>query len=253
MADQPTSVTVLVGAIAAVAGALGAGLANAYAARQRIREIEVSYLQRLKDGYLENARKVTAEVYIPLSIALTSLANSYDRLSGRIDYDAETSPEDLREGFLTDCRGFLTAVDDLMKRGADAYLTTALDEELQRFTNFIGDSMDAQTVNRKPVVKIVVPAQGLRSLFFGLSSIRYRYQMAKLPNLKKLPDLAMRVTEVLGVPPFRVDLFGFHLAYAERIYAAKIESRVFETQIRRAIPALKALVKEVTLGAHAPS
>jgi hypothetical protein len=70
MADQPTSVTVLVGAVAAVAGALAAGLANAYAARQRIKEIEVSYLQKLKDSYLENARKVSAEVYIPISVSL---------------------------------------------------------------------------------------------------------------------------------------------------------------------------------------
>ena len=139
MADQSTSVTVLVGAIAAVAGALAAGLANAYAARQRVKEIEVSYLQRLKDGYLENARKVTAEVYIPISVSLTSLANSYDRFSGRIDYDAGTSPEHIREDFLTECLQYLTTIDDLMRRGADAYLTSALDEELQSFTNFIRD------------------------------------------------------------------------------------------------------------------
>ncbi len=113
MADQPTSVTVLVGAIAALAGATAAGLANAYAARQRIKEIEVTYLQKLKDGYLENARKVTAEVYIPLSVTLTSLANGYDRFSGWIDYDAEISAEGFREDFLTECLRYLATVDDL--------------------------------------------------------------------------------------------------------------------------------------------
>jgi hypothetical protein len=241
MADQPTSVTVLVGAIAAVAGALAAGLANAYAARQRIREIEVSYLQRLKDGYLENARKVTAKVYIPISVALTSLANSYDRFSGRIDYNAETSPEHFREDFLTECLRYLTTIDDLMKRGADAYLTSALDEELQSFTNFIRDSMDAQEVNRKRVMKALVTTQGLRYLFFGLPYLRYQF------------DLAERAVGKLRLPTFDVSLFGFQLAYAERIYAAKVESRDFEARIRGAIPALKALIKEVTLGATASS
>jgi hypothetical protein len=241
MADQPTSVTVLVGAVAALAGAVAAGLANAYAARQRIREIEVNYLQRLKDGYLENARKMTAEVYIPISVALTSLANSYDRLSGRIDYDTETSPANFRDDFLTECLKYLTTIDDLMKRGADAYLTSALDEELQSFTNFIRDSMDAQQVNRKRVMKALVTTQGLRYLFFGLPLPYFRYQY----------ELAERAVGRLRLPAFDVSLFGFQLAYSERIYAAKVESRDFEARIRGAVPALKALIKEVTLGAPA--
>jgi hypothetical protein len=234
-------VTVLVGAIAAVAGALAAGLANAYAARQRVKEIEVSYLQRLKDGYLENARKVTAQVYIPLSVALTSLANSYDRFSGWIDYQEQISAENFKEDFLTECLQYLATVDELMKRGADAYLTTALDEELQSFTNFIRDSMDAQELHRKRVMRALVTTEGLRFIFFGLPYIRYQFELAE------------KAAGKLRLPAFDVGLFGLKLAYSERIYSAKIESREFEARIRGTIPALKALIKEVTLGAPAAS
>lgn len=239
MADQPISVTVLVGAIAAVAGAIAAGLANAYAARQRVKEIEVIYLQKLKDGYLENARKLTAEVYIPLSVTLTNLANSYDRFSGWIDYDAEISVEGFREDFLTDCLRYLSTVDDLMRRGADAYLTTALDEELQFFTNFIRDSMDAQELHRKRVMRALVTTDGLRFMFFGFPYFRYQF------------DLAEKAAGKLRLPAFDVGLFGLKLAYSERIYSAKIELRDFEARIRATIPALKALIKEVTLGSPA--
>jgi len=241
MADQPTSVTVLVGAIAALAGALAAGLANAYAARQRIKEIELSYLQKLKDGYLENARKVATEVYIPLSIALTALSNGYDRFSGQIDYEAEVSAENSREDFLTECLRYLATVDDLMKRGADAYLTSALDEELQSFTSFIRDSMDAREVNRKRTMRAVVTTEGLRVMFFGLPYFRYQFELAE------------RAAGKLRLPTFDVGLFGFRLGYSERIYSAKVESRDFEARIRGTIPALKALIKEVTLGAPTAS
>jgi hypothetical protein len=61
-------------AVLAIAGAIAGGLiasaANAYAARQKIREVEISYAYKLRDGYLENARKMAAEVYIPINIAL---------------------------------------------------------------------------------------------------------------------------------------------------------------------------------------
>jgi hypothetical protein len=94
-----------------VAGAILAGVTNAYAARQKIREVELAYFQKLQDGYLENARKVSADVYIPISIALTSLASSYERYRTWIDFEKATSPLSFRNDFESECLTFLTTID----------------------------------------------------------------------------------------------------------------------------------------------
>jgi hypothetical protein len=236
MTVQPTSTTVIIAAIAAIAGALAAGLANAYAARQRIREVELNYQQKIRDGYLENARKVTAEVYIPISVSLTNLSNSYDRFSGWINFDEETSVEAYREDFLTECLRFITKIDDLMRRGADAYLTTSLDEELQLFTNFIRDSMDAREVHRNRIMKTTTNGNSIFT-FWPFSNVRFNH------------ILEQKLVGAPRLPAFNITLLGLNIKYSERIYAAKVESRIFEAKIRVAIPALKALIKEVTLGA----
>ncbi len=66
---------------AAALGAIFAGVVNAYAARLKVKEIELSYLYRLRYGYLDNARKMTGEVYVPISVALTNLFKGYERFA----------------------------------------------------------------------------------------------------------------------------------------------------------------------------
>jgi hypothetical protein len=62
-----------------IAGGLITAAVNVYAARLKIREVEISYAYKLREGYLENARKMAAEVYIPINIALTKLSKAYDK------------------------------------------------------------------------------------------------------------------------------------------------------------------------------
>jgi hypothetical protein len=237
MPDQSTLAIALVGAGGAVAGAIVAGLANAYAAAQRVKEIEIGYLQRLKDSYLENARKVTAEVYIPISVALTSLSNSYDRLSSQINFETKTSPGHFYEDFSTECLRYLITIDDLLKRGADVYLITTLDEALQSFTNFVRDSMEAKETNRKRVMKALIATRELR--YLGVPSFEYKGKIVE------------QATSGLRLPTFNVRMLGFDVGYSERTYAAPIGSRDFEARMRTDIPMLKELIKEVTLGSHA--
>jgi len=142
---------VLIAFAGAVIGALTAAAANMYAASRRIKEMEVSYTFKLRDGYLENARKLTAEVYVPLNIALTKLSAAYDMFRARIDFDANTVPEGSHNFFVGQCRNYLNTVDELFDRGADAYLTTDLDAKLREFNSFIRESTCAETTTTKNV------------------------------------------------------------------------------------------------------
>src|SRR6266853_322404 len=94
----------LVTVLAAALGAIVAGGVNAYAANRKIREVELQYLYKLRDGYLDNARKFAGQVYIPISIALTSLFNSYERFSSTI---GSVRRESFKRDFETECRNFL--------------------------------------------------------------------------------------------------------------------------------------------------
>ena len=68
-------------AAAAAFGVIIAGASlDAYAANRRIKEVELQYQYKLRDSYLENARKMTEDVYLPINIALTRLHNSYEKV-----------------------------------------------------------------------------------------------------------------------------------------------------------------------------
>jgi hypothetical protein len=59
----------LVTVLAAAAGAIIAGIVNAYAANRKIREIELQYLFKRRDSYIDNARSVMAAREIHLMLA----------------------------------------------------------------------------------------------------------------------------------------------------------------------------------------
>lgn len=60
----------IVAGIAALLGALITSLASAYSSRQKIKEIEIQYQQKLLDTYLTNARSYTNTLYVPLILLL---------------------------------------------------------------------------------------------------------------------------------------------------------------------------------------
>ncbi len=54
---EDTLAKALIATVGVVAGALLTALAAAYAARQKTREIELTYQQKLQENYLTNARQ----------------------------------------------------------------------------------------------------------------------------------------------------------------------------------------------------
>jgi hypothetical protein len=143
----------LVTVVAAAVGATLAGLANAYAAGRRIKEVELQYQYKLRDGYFENARKLTEQVYLPISIALTTLYKGYEHFVARSTSTDSVEANASLDEFSKVCKDYLDEIDGLFSRGADAYLISSLDVTLGDFTNFLRNSVGQKKVKRRVIVK----------------------------------------------------------------------------------------------------
>jgi hypothetical protein len=230
-------VKALVGVAGAIAGALLAAFANAYAANRRIKEIELTYQQKLRDTYLDNARKMSEGVYLPINLLLTNLTTAYDKFRIRVNFDNRTAPEGSYNNFLGAIRGYLSDIDKLLARGADAYLTVDLDDQLRRFNSFIRESTSAD----KPIRKLIL-------------------EMDTSGSLIRLPLPSGRIehkTKSLSLGRFGISNVSFRLPgmgqfkYKEEILAAPLMTREFEGRMQTDVLSLKALIKEVTLGSGA--
>src|ERR1700693_4193528 len=142
-------VRALVTIAAATVGAIFASMASAYSARQKIREVELAYLYKLRDGYLDNARKVTGEVYIPVNVAITNLFKGYEKFVASAPSGGSGKGSEAEKDFVECCNDFLEELDGLFARGADAYLTTTLDSDLNDFMNFVRNSITQTEVKRR--------------------------------------------------------------------------------------------------------
>lgn len=123
--DQSTAYA---SAISGIVVAVVAGAAGYFTAGWRVREVRVAYEQKIRDSYLENARKVAKEVYIPLAVAISNLNRSYSKFRIDIDFYGSATPGVSIAKFKEDCSEFAKSVDDLLTRGASAYLTLPLEE-----------------------------------------------------------------------------------------------------------------------------
>src|ERR1700730_464754 len=230
-----TWIKALIAAGGVVAGALFTAAAAAYTARQKIKESELTYAQKLQDGYLANARLYIEGVYAPLSIALTKLSNAYRSFRGRINFDPPDVDDKAAATFREACHEYNRTMSDLLDRGADAFLTTALDERIQSFNGFIRESLKAS----EPVIKFVV---GYSLSFAGLSFLTTSYDFTSQVRGRWATRAAR-----LGDVSFKILGSGFKYRVNE-LLAAPVFSKEFESRISTDIPAIKFLIKEVTLG-----
>ncbi len=149
---------------------------------------------------IENARKLTAEVYIPINIALTKLFNSYERFASTIKLASKDKQKGYRDSFETECLSYLQTIDDLSARGADAYLTTAIDKQLNDFSNFVRNSLDQNVVRKRRVL------QATFSLF-GLSTA---------PIASDFETNAISAFARTKIPSFSLGAFGLRLSYKRK-------------------------------------
>jgi len=122
------------GTVGAIAGAFAASSA----AKQKIKELEVAYQQRLEEKYRANIISHLQTLYIPINIALSKLVNEYNKYrwgnpSNRHQFAAEVRLA---------CEKFVAQMLDIYDQGMDVYLTSELDLELRRLTFFIRNSLN---------------------------------------------------------------------------------------------------------------
>jgi hypothetical protein len=221
-----------IGIAGVLLGAAVTAAANAYAAKQKVKELNLIYRQKLQDNYHENARRVSAEVYIPIAIALTNLTKSYEEFRSQVNFDNKEVPATAKTAFDVQCSSFLAVIDDLMDRGADAYLTIELDQTLQTFTGFVGRSRTAEDVKKKIVIE---------------SNISFVPMKMRLPAVS---TISTGEKWLLRIPNVSLNIAGIGLRYNEQILAAPLESREFEVRFQADALAVKSLIKEVTLGSR---
>lgn len=234
MTDTPTTALIAAGGV--VIGATVTAIASAFSARQKIRELDVTYKQRLREGYLANARAYTHALYVPLGILITRLSNAYLALRPHIPPDYTKPADPQLEVFLVQCHEYLSAMDGYFARGADAFLTSELDERVRTLNAFIRESMETD----RPIVRCTMSTENR----FGGMTFKTRQQLRRRSKWKMfslVPKVDFRFSP----------LGGFAMNFEMTVLGAPIWTEEFEAQLTSDIYLLKNLIKEVTLGAHA--
>ena len=228
---------ILKGVIAAVAAVLGAIVAGVFArhnAQVKLKELQITYEQRLHENYLANARQYTNSLYVPLALALARLGSSFEDFNRQVDATTRSVDREHEERFRGAILLFHETFSSLAERGADAFLTTDLEEGLRSFLSFLRASATAT----EPVIKAVYKYH-LSIAQFGFSGQRVLQWKGRAASRWKSN-------------PINVDFLGSGFTYqANEILAAPLRSPDFAQRFSIDVPVLKRLIKEVTLGAHA--
>ena len=228
-------VKALIAAGSAILGAIVAAAAKGYAAKQKLQEIKLSYEQRLHEGYLEKAREYTQGVYVPLSIALTQLNFDFQILLSQKTKNGSI-PSNSLQNFQKSSNQFQETIKDLAERGANAFLTTELDEKLQSFCSFLNSSSSTTESVVQQKFEFILPFIG--SSYHSEISRELKGKWARLLRSKKVS--------------YSLNLIDIGFSYeAEEILAAPLGTGDFEMRFTRDVRLLNILIKEVTLGAKA--
>ncbi|WP_147265162.1 hypothetical protein [Micromonospora sp. LHW51205] len=228
--DQiPAWITAAIAAAAAVAGAIAAAAATVLAANKRVREVEIGYLQKIQESYLENARAYTQGVYVPIAIQLTKLSTAFDKF--RVDASIDSIDAGVRINLEQSMADFVEIVQVLLERGASAFLTTTLESELEDFLAFVTASRTATSTLRQAVVRYSVLGVGVEGEIQSEAMIRQAYLMR---SFNVLPFMVARV----------------HIR-RDQVLAAVPGTKDFEVALVEGIGRLRVLIKEVTLGSQA--
>lgn len=230
---------IIIGALGVIAGAVITALASAYSARQKTREIEILYEQKLRESYLANARQYIGPVYIPLSVALSEFSDSYLHFRNGIQSVSDEKGV-LRKDFTDSYLKYKTLISDLLTRGADAYLTSEFDNKLQSFNSFLESSMSTQLPIYSRVIEYAMYMPGIGA--YG-DTVTMRSDGSRFQKV---------LTSVFGDRYYKLKLFPFaRIVYRKPdLLMAPIDSLEFEEYMIDAIRDLKSLIKEVTLGSQ---
>lgn len=228
----PAWVTPVIAAGAAIAAALVTALSAAYVARRKVAELELTNSFDLSKQYLESARNYTQSVYLPLSIDVYKLHDSFlaYKASGKpAGRSSSGGPYSIRETFENDCQLFVGETRTRFHQGAGAVLTIRLDKDVTSFVSFLQESL-----NIKEVVETKSPNK----------IIKIAGRVALTATSIIVPAIGIAA----GVSTAALLSFGSETPAEQKVTAAPITSDKFEEQFDAFITSIKFGIKQVTLG-----
>ncbi|MFE1994120.1 hypothetical protein [Streptomyces parvulus] len=212
----------LIAALGTLFGVVVTVVGSIYAANKKVKELELTYQQKLQEAYLQNARAYLESVYLPLHVAVSKLAAAYEAFRAYIDFDAGAVESFRADDFRASVQGYNSALDSLFDRGASAFLTVDLEQRLESFNEFLRRSLSATEVRSKTLVNFSYMGMGQEALF---------------ETRRKMHPMSMR----LMLMRFSLD---------SQVMFAPVYAREFEDRFISDLAVLRTLIKEVTLGAH---
>jgi len=222
---EPTVITALIAASAAIGGAAIAGIASHVNTRHKIRELEVAASQKLRENYLQNAREYTKAIYVPLTLAISRLTDAYST------FQRNSSSSEFIDAFKLAIDSFRTDVQQLRDQGAEAFLTNELEYRLRSFLEFLGVSRDSSKLLRKAEL-------GFRIGFGGLAW-----------SETNTFALSGRSAIWWRSPRMSLSMLGIGFTYeATVVQSAPLGSHEFSTRFTTDSGEIRYLIKEVTLG-----
>jgi len=227
---------VAIGGGSLLVGILVAIIGNLFVVRAKVREVDLLYRQKLADSYLATARTYTREIYVPLNVLLSQLADAYLELREHIDFENATVPASDAAAFRLGAQSFITDLSALVSRGADAFLTTDVEARLRDFRHFLASSLDAQATETKMVIQS----------FLGPTT--------STTTSSVLP-MALVAASTVASRLSSVSLWAgrwARLSVEIETLAAPLSSRAFEARFSRDLGVLKESIKLVTLGSKEP-
>ncbi|MCD1643094.1 hypothetical protein [Aurantimonas coralicida] len=224
----PSTATILAAIVAGAAGYATAGW--------RVREIRLAYEQKIRDNYLENARQVGADLYVPLAIAIAKLNERYYQLRVHANFETIWAPPGAINRFKGAVSSFNAELENLISRGATAYLTLDLESELSSFQSFLRESVNAEDVTRKYTLEA--------SLSGFINPIRYR---GKIKDTGILVGISRASAAAV---PLSMGLGPINLENRQEIISAPLASKEFEQRYKEGSLLISSLIKEVTLGSR---
>ncbi len=246
-----TILVTLIGTAGLVIGAILSFVASAFSARQKIRELELTYRQKLDENISTNARLHLDDLYIPLNAGLTKLENNYDELMatyhGTPDRPGQIMAEQvsLMDKFHQDCKEFIEQISELYNRGVDAYLSTKIDNQLRTFVWFIQQSLEKEGwILRQEDSDIAMH----RYLDKKDSAAYVKKSKKKEREANLLLQLSLNL---MAQDQQEMDKNGIsRRAIEEKIHyiPSLPQSKAYRKQLKYGIYKLKFLIKEVTIG-----
>jgi hypothetical protein len=226
--------TVLVASIGVLSVVLSAGIGamvsrwhTASKFHDELKKLRLERLNEQSDSYLENARKQIGTVYVPLSAELAALKAVFQ------NYLYQGKSDEYLTAFNGQVDKFISTLQELVIRGATAFVTTDLEDLLIKFVVFLRASKSASETIVGVTYNFNVGFLGLGLRKGGVTEKRFS---------KVTPQRFSASISLAGI--------GADVRVSD-IIQAPIDSEDFQARFERDAYRLSVLIKEVTLGSAA--